>query len=267
MNKQLKIEMNKELRDYMGESPNVSFFKTFLVIFSILAPISLMVVGYLYHTGRLFDHLSDKSSSETVLIFNNEKDKKKTFRRHTGNAPKATKKNPELIYSWMDQEGIKRYSNIMPPGDGNPVRVQKVFAYDEAADRRRELAEKRSRKIVRKKEHVVLPAFTASLPHNSISSEDNKELTGDYGIDVTVFQRNDTLYFRGRVDSGPLCDRLRLGLVATCENGRQVHLSTFVDDVGGSGSRLIDAQRRVGKMRDRPFPRWNAEVLSVQCMN
>ena len=45
------------------------------------------------------------------------------------------------IYSWTDENGVKRYSNSRPEGDVKDLKVEEEIEYDEAAAARRQAAE------------------------------------------------------------------------------------------------------------------------------
>lgn len=84
----------------------------------------------------------------------------------------------------------------------------------------------------------------------------------DYTIDPSVYVRDNKLSIRGRVSYGERCERLKVSLLVTNDKGYRMTHTVYVEDVGGSGSRLLDYDTRVS---DYGNARWSVVVKGHSC--
>ena len=226
-----------------GTIPSRRYLSKKSVLIALLAMVPLVVTGlvYLNQKGRLVE-LNGwlKPGREPVRLT------PAGAGRMPSSGAGAAALNPdnrskapagEMIYSWTDSSGMRRFSNRKPPEGAADVTARPALGFEAGG--------------------------AGEWP--GAADLKTEPGGGDYEIDLVAFQRGEALLFRGSVSSGPDCSALRLGLAATDETGRTVSLSAVVRQAGGSDTRLIEAEHPVDRIDGLPFPRWTARVVSVTC--
>jgi hypothetical protein len=185
------------------------------------------------------------------------------------------------IYSWIDGNGVKHFSNSRTavenrPGASAVVRSGEI-EYDAEADRNQQWRYEEwllQETMGRGGRSAASPASgdsqrdtaekEARPPRFRVVSTGIYEVSG-YEVNVTGHQRGRQLQLRGRVSYGPYCERLRIDMKLRNRDGETISVKAHVTDVGSPRSGLIREDQEIRKFKERVTDTWHVVDMFVSC--
>ncbi len=185
------------------------------------------------------------------------------------------------LYFWTDENGVKHFSNApdasASAAEGTEAGSLDEIQYNPSEDRFRRYEdaahqqEKAAEHSEIRKEKKIKPVSRKSATKVASGSGKFREISRGiyevkgYRIDLSGNQRDDQLYVEGRISYGPPCSLLNLSISLKNRDGRTRHVSTEVEDAGGSGSRTIRAQTKIYRKTDSIQETWDISDIRASC--
>ena len=97
----------------------------------------------------------------------------------------------------------------------------------------------------------------------SISYAEEFDLRGGYNLSINASTNNDRVEVSGRIRGGENCANLRLDIFAYNDQGNIANIVTAVENVGGSGSKIIEGS---DTLIFKPKGNWKVRSVYASCV-